>query len=94
MSYRRAWLLLADLNLSFDQPVALTSTGGRGGGGVSLTPLGEKLVAGYRKMESELQPMADVHLKDVQKCVLAVRGPSVAAATVSVNSIRRKVARR
>src|SRR5712671_3686647 len=29
MSYRRAWLLLADLNTSFDQPVARASNGGR-----------------------------------------------------------------
>jgi molybdate transport system regulatory protein len=36
MSYRRAWLLLADLNASFDQPVAQASTGGRGGGGAVL----------------------------------------------------------
>jgi len=33
MSYRRAWLLLEDLNTSFQQPVAQMSVGGRGGGG-------------------------------------------------------------
>ena len=40
MSYRRAWLLLEDLNTSFQQPVAQMSVGGRGGGGASLTPFG------------------------------------------------------
>ena len=39
MSYRRAWLLLEDLNTSFQQPVARMSVGGRGGGGASLTPI-------------------------------------------------------
>ena len=40
MSYRRAWLLLEDLNTSFEQPVAHASVGGRGGGGVVLTAFG------------------------------------------------------
>jgi molybdate transport system regulatory protein len=58
MSYRRAWLLLADLNRSFDLPVARTATGGSGGGGAVLTAFGEELVAGYRKLETTLQPIA------------------------------------
>jgi len=41
MSYRRAWLLLADLNTSFDQSVARASTGRPGGGAPCLTPFGE-----------------------------------------------------
>jgi molybdate transport system regulatory protein len=62
MSYRRAWLLLADLNGSFDEPVARTMTGGNGGGGAALTPFGERLVAGYRRLESSLPPLADRYL--------------------------------
>jgi molybdate transport system regulatory protein len=73
MSYRRAWLLLADLNLSFDQPVAHTSTGGRGGGGAVLTPFGVSLVAGYRRLESSLQPLAHRCLNGLGRRVLANR---------------------
>jgi molybdate transport system regulatory protein len=73
MSYRRAWLLLADLNLSFDQPVVHTSTGGRGGGGAVLTPFGARLVAAYRKLESSVQPLADSCLHDVGRRVAATR---------------------
>lgn len=58
MSYRRAWLLLEDLNTSFQQPVARMSVGGRGGGGASLTPFGEELVAAYRDFESHIQKRA------------------------------------
>jgi len=65
MSYRRAWLLLEDLNSSFDGPVAHASVGGRGGGGVVLTPFGRTLVAGYRRLESQLQPLADEYLEEV-----------------------------
>ncbi|MDB6083112.1 MAG: ModE family transcriptional regulator [Gammaproteobacteria bacterium] len=90
MSYRRAWLLLADLNTSFEEPVALASTGGRGGGGAVLTPFGERLIAGYRKMESGLQPLADTYFHDVGKRVKAARAPARAKKTVPVGSIRRK----
>jgi molybdate transport system regulatory protein len=54
MSYRRAWLLLEDLNTSFQQPVAEMSVGGRGGGGASLTPFGADLVAAYRSLEAQI----------------------------------------
>lgn len=65
MSYRRAWLLLEDMNQSFEQPVARASVGGRGGGGVVLTAFGSSLVAGYRRLESSLQPLADDCLRDI-----------------------------
>ena len=58
MSYRRAWLLLEDLNTSFQQPVAQMSVGGRGGGGASLTPFGAELVAAYRAFESHIRKRA------------------------------------
>jgi molybdate transport system regulatory protein len=58
MSYRRAWLLLEDLNTSFQQPVAQMSVGGRGGGGASLTTFGAELVAAYRAFESHIRKRA------------------------------------
>jgi molybdate transport system regulatory protein len=95
MSYRRAWLLLADLNASFDQSVARATTGGRGGGGAVLTPFGELLIAGYRKMEAGLQPLAEASFQDLSRRVNA--GPAKtrgAKRAVPVASIRRKAARR
>jgi molybdate transport system regulatory protein len=67
MSYRRAWLLLEDMNVSFDHPVAHASVGGRGGGGVVLTSLGSRLVAAYRQLESGLEPLANAHLEDFSR---------------------------
>ena len=64
MSYRRAWLLLEDLNVSFDRHVARAQVGGRGGGGVVLTPFGSDLVAGYRRLDSKLQPLARDYLEE------------------------------
>jgi molybdate transport system regulatory protein len=53
MSYRRAWLLVAELNQSFHRPVTTTQTGGKGGGHAQLTEFGQSLIARYRKIERD-----------------------------------------
>jgi molybdate transport system regulatory protein len=58
MSYRRAWLLLEDLNTAFQQPVAHMSVGGKGGGGAALTAFGADLVVAYRELEAHIQKQA------------------------------------
>ena len=47
MSYRRAWLLVDELNSVFRQPVVAKWMGGRSRGGATLTPTGERLVESY-----------------------------------------------
>ena len=74
MSYRRAWLLLEDMNTSFGEPVSRSSVGGRGGGGATLTPLGARLVAAYRLLESQVQPLASDHLRDFSARVTGSEG--------------------
>ena len=53
MSYRRAWQLVEALNQSFSQPVVLTATGGKRGGGASVTPFGRELIRCFRAMEDK-----------------------------------------
>lgn len=55
MSYRRAWLLVDDLNASFRAPVVTTRLGGAGGGKASLTALGRATIRVYRALEREAQ---------------------------------------
>ena len=55
MSYRRAWLLVEQLNRMFREPVVTTHLGGAGGGGTALTAFGAALVSAYRTIESEAQ---------------------------------------
>jgi len=59
MSYRRAWLLVDAMNHCFEDDLVITSTGGSGGGGAWITPLGEEVLRRYREMEAKAQ--ASVH---------------------------------
>ncbi len=51
MSYRRAWLLVDDLNRMFRQPLVEAQPGGAQGGGARLTPLGHEVLSHYRAVE-------------------------------------------
>lgn len=52
MSYRRAWMLLDELNRSLDQPAVDSAKGGQHGGGSRLTHSGQRLVSLYRNIEA------------------------------------------
>jgi molybdate transport system regulatory protein len=58
LSYRRAWLLLDDINHSFDEPVVVTATGGNHGGGAKLTSFGHELIERYRELEQIAEKQA------------------------------------
>ncbi|CAN5401561.1 hypothetical protein BH10PSE7_BH10PSE7_20290 [soil metagenome] len=58
MSYRRAWLLIDELKAIFGTPVVETATGGPGGGGAVLTPLGTSLIETYRAIEADSTALA------------------------------------
>src|SRR5215510_4397101 len=51
MSYRRAWLLVDEVNHIFREPLVETQMGGSGGGGARLTKLGRDVVGRYRAIE-------------------------------------------
>lgn len=53
MSYRRAWLLLQELNQSMRVPAVASDQGGQHGGGSALTPEGEAVIRLYRAIEQQ-----------------------------------------
>lgn len=67
LPYKRAWLLIDSLNAGFGRPVVDATTGGRGGGGASLTPLGQQIVAAYEALERRLNAEAAPELEILRK---------------------------
>ncbi len=52
MSYKRAWLLVEEMNSMFSGPLVDAAKGGAGGGGATLTPLGRRILSAYRDLET------------------------------------------
>jgi len=67
MSYRRAWLLIDDMNRSFRAPVVMTQPGGARGGGAALTPFGLELIENYRAIETQAMAAAMPRLQALEK---------------------------
>ncbi|ASR08592.1 winged helix-turn-helix domain-containing protein [Rhizobium leguminosarum] len=55
MSYRRAWLLVSEMNRMFNEQVVESQRGGQKGGGAALTPFGEELLERFRGMEKTVR---------------------------------------
>ena len=71
MSYRRAWLLVNDLNLCFRQAVVTARPGGTQGGGAKLTKFGEKLIRDYRAIETDASRAARAYLRGLETSLRA-----------------------
>ena len=51
MSYRRAWLLVEEINAALRAPAVAAASGGKQGGGAAITPVGEQVITLYRAIE-------------------------------------------
>ncbi len=51
MSYKRAWMLVEEMNAAFRDPLVESTRGGPRGGGARLTDAGEVVLAHYRRLE-------------------------------------------
>jgi molybdate transport system regulatory protein len=92
MSYRRAWLLVDDMNKCFRDPVIAAQPGGAHGGGATLTPFGQQLVERYRAIESDALAATRRHLHDLEA---ALKGPKAQRIATSLKrSVRASAARR
>ncbi|AZG11431.1 LysR family transcriptional regulator [Pigmentiphaga sp. H8] len=58
MSYRRAWLLVDELNRSLREPAVESAAGGARGGGTVVTDVGRELIRRYRSIEATAQSAA------------------------------------
>lgn len=66
MSYRRAWLLVDELNTTFSGPLVAAHPGGVKGGGASLTAAGKRVVELYREAEKKMRAAAEREIKSIE----------------------------
>ncbi len=62
MSYRRAWLLLDELNRALKTPAVDSAIGGPHGGGSALTDAGRELIELYRRIEATAQQACEADI--------------------------------
>ena len=87
MSYRRAWLLIDDMNQCFRHTVVSAKPGGSQGGGAVLTEFGTELVRDYRAIESAASTAAKKRLRGLEA---ALRASKAKTAAPKKTSIRRR----
>lgn len=75
MSYRRAWLLVDELDDMFEEKVIVTYPGRRGAG-TELTPFGERLIALYRAMERQAAKATRVATEDLMASLAPDQRPA------------------
>jgi molybdate transport system regulatory protein len=71
MSYRRAWLLIDELNRSLKSPATHSEQGGQSGGGCTLTPVGETIIHLYRDVEEEAGRSCAKQIAELMKLLRA-----------------------
>jgi molybdate transport system regulatory protein len=67
MSYRRAWLLVEEVNNSLREPAITAATGGQHGGGAVLTPTGKEIVTRYRAIENRAKKSANGEFRALEQ---------------------------
>ncbi len=58
MSYKRAWMLVEEMNAAFAVPLVASARGGQGGGGARLTETGTKVLRLYREVMARAEAAA------------------------------------
>ncbi|HEY1131905.1 MAG TPA: ModE family transcriptional regulator [Roseateles sp.] len=71
MSYRRAWLLVDELNRSLKEPAVTAAAGGVHGGGTELTDVGRQLIVLYRRIEERAMSACEEDIRRLTALVSA-----------------------
>jgi molybdate transport system regulatory protein len=70
MSYRKAWMLVDEMNQCFRSPVVLAAKGGLRGGGAQVTPLGREALARFRHIQARASAAIEQDVRDFRKLLL------------------------
>ena len=63
ISYKSAWDAINEMNQLSEQTLVERATGGKGGGGARLTPLGQELVSRYVALEQRINAASEAELQ-------------------------------
>ena len=80
MSYRQAWALVDQLNTSFQEPVVVSQTGGKSGGGAHLTEFGKLLLSHCNAVIGNARKSAQPHMDFIDAVLKRAEGPAVSDA--------------
>ncbi|MBO0757247.1 MAG: winged helix-turn-helix domain-containing protein [Bradyrhizobiaceae bacterium] len=75
MSYRRAWLLVEEVNAALRKPAVASTAGGRQGGGAVVTPVGEQVIELYRSIEGIARSSTREEFRAVSKLARKAKKP-------------------
>ncbi len=70
MSYRKAWLLMDEMNQCFRTPVVIASKGGPQGGGAEVTPMGLEALTRFREIQKKAFAAITADVKTFRKRLL------------------------
>jgi len=87
MSYRKAWLLVQEMQQTFNGAIVTTEIGGAAGGGTQLTELGTTLLKTYRRIESRAARATESDLEALAAMVKAGAAPRRSARRKAVSRI-------
>lgn len=77
MSYKRAWMLVEEMNAAFAEPLVASARGGAGGGGARLTEAGADVLRLYREVLMQAERAAAAPMAALEG-MLRVRGGGAA----------------
>lgn len=71
MSYRRAWVLINELNSALKKPAVESAKGGEHGGGSQVTALGRQLIERYRAIEATAAASCKTDIQAITRMLAA-----------------------
>lgn len=67
LSYRKAWLMVDEMNRCFTHPVVEAAKGGAKGGGAKVTELGREALRQYRIIQALAKAAIETELREFRK---------------------------
>jgi len=75
MSYKRAWMLVEEMNAAFTTPLVTSARGGAKGGGAGVTEAGLAVIAAYRTAEAASAKATAPHIAALQTLLSDIPEP-------------------